>query len=440
MVQDEPSGDVVAAGGTVAREKKLNVFQRIALFIRQVFGELRKVVTPTRRELVQFTIVVIVFVVIMMALVYGLDVLFVWLTTIVFGAPAAPPPESHPRARTRDDLPKEEKKCLRNTPTTPTGRRLPSSPARMTRPRRATCSLPRVSVRAAEEVALHVEDDADDEDAEEAPVEFDLEDAADPEADAIVDDALTIDEAAEAEAAAEVLSEALEEEEAELAAEEAEEVTPYDGPDPDEDPYESFRAELRSLPGKWYVIHSYAGFERKVKANIEQRKSSLEVEDDIYQIEVPMEDVVEIKNGQRKMVTRVRIPGYVLVRMELNEDTWSVVRHTPGVTGFVGNAHNPTPLRFEEAFAMLKSLVEPKEVAPAKAGSAKGGTAVARSVITEVDFEVGETITIKEGSFAGLPGTISEIKPESGKLTVLVSLFERETPVELSFDQVTKQL
>ena len=195
---------------------------------------------------------------------------------------------------------------------------------------------------------------------------------------------------------------------------------------------------MRTLPGKWYVIHSYAGFERKVKANIEQRKSTLEVEEDIYQIEVPMEDVVEIKNGQRKMVTRVRIPGYVLVRMELNEDTWSVVRHTPGVTGFVGNAHNPTPLRFEESFNMLKSLVEIKEVAPTKGAAAKGGQAVARSIPAEVDFEVGETITIKEGSFAGLPGTISEIKPESGKLTVLVSLFERETPVELSFDQVTK--
>ena len=152
-----------------------------------------------------------------------------------------------------------------------------------------------------------------------------------------------------------------------------------------------------------------------------------------------MEDVVEIKNGQRKMVTRVRIPGYVLVRMELNEDTWSVVRHTPGVTGFVGNAHNPTPLRFEEAFNMLKSLVQVTETAPAKGAAAKGSATQARSVITEVDFEIGETITIKEGSFAGLPGSISEIKPESGKLTVLVSLFERETPVELSFDQVTKQ-
>ena len=151
-----------------------------------------------------------------------------------------------------------------------------------------------------------------------------------------------------------------------------------------------------------------------------------------------MEDVVEIKNGQRKLVNRVRIPGYVLVRMDLNEDSWSVVRHTPGVTGFVGNSHNPTPLRFEEAVSMLQSLVQIVE-APAKAGSGKGGKTTARSIPQEVDFEVGETITIKEGSFEGLPGTISEISPESGKLTVLVSLFERETPVELSFDQVTKQ-
>lgn len=301
----------------------------------------------------------------------------------------------------------------------------------------------------AEHSAIHIVDDEDD--VEDDTEELDDIEIQDPEADAIVNDALNIDETAEAEAAAEVLTDSVAEEIAELEAEAADEVTPYDGPDvngeddregaaDDEeelDPFEAFRAELRSLPGKWYVIHSYAGFERKVKANIEQRKSTLEVEDEIYQVEVPMEDVVEIKNGQRKMVTRVRIPGYVLVRMDLNEDTWSVVRHTPGVTGFVGNAHNPTPLRFEEAFTMLKSLVEVKEVAPAK-GAAKGASAAARSIPAEVDFEVGETITIKEGSFAGLPGTISEIKPESGKLTVLVSLFERETPVELSFDQVTK--
>lgn len=303
------------------------------------------------------------------------------------------------------------------------------------------------SVEPAEHVAVHIVDENGEDDVDDSDID-DIE-ISDPEADAIVNDALEIDDTAEAEAAAEVLTDSLAEEEAEAAAKAADEVTPYDGPelgddddeeaaDADLDPYEAFRAELRSLPGKWYVIHSYAGFERKVKANIEQRKSTLEVEEDIYQVEVPMEDVVEIKNGQRKMVTRVRIPGYVLVRMELNEDTWSVVRHTPGVTGFVGNAHNPTPLRFEEAFNMLKSLVQVNEVAPAKGGAAKGQATQARSIPAEVDFEVGETITIKEGSFAGLPGTISEIKPESGKLTVLVSLFERETPVELSFDQVTK--
>lgn len=312
------------------------------------------------------------------------------------------------------------------------------------------------SVTSAEHVALHIEDADGDEDADtqdDTDIEID-----DPEADAIVNDALNLDEAAESEAAAEVLNDSVAEETAELEAAEADEVTPYDGPDlggddeqgdsdedesdddTEEDPYEAFRLDLRMLPGKWYVIHSYAGFERKVKANIEQRKSTLEVEDEIYQIEVPMEDVVEIKNGQRKMVTRVRIPGYVLVRMELTEDTWSVVRHTPGVTGFVGNAHNPTPLRFEEAFNMLKSLVEVKDVPTAKNIASKGGVAVARPLPAEVDFEVGETITIKEGSFAGLPGSISEIKPESGKLTVLVSLFERETPVELSFDQVTKMI
>lgn len=340
----------------------------------------------------------------------------------------------------------------------------------------------------AEHAAVHiVDDETDTDDAELGDI-----DITDPEADAIVNDALEIDETSEAEAAAEVLNDSLAEEQAEEAAEAADEVTPYDGPDvngepdapvldedfvdevsaaagmvdeaeasespadaatdvdgtdidgdeidEDADPYEAFRTELRSLPGKWFVIHSYAGFERKVKANIEQRKSTLEVEDDIYQVEVPMEDVVEIKNGQRKMVNRVRIPGYVLVRMDLNEDTWSVVRHTPGVTGFVGNAHNPTPLRFEEAFNMLKSLVEVKEAAPVKGAAAKGSATTARVIPAEVDFETGETITIKEGSFAGLPGTISEIKPESGKLTVLVSLFERETPVELSFDQVTKMI
>lgn len=205
----------------------------------------------------------------------------------------------------------------------------------------------------------------------------------------------------------------------------------------EDDPYAEFKAQLRSLPGKWYVVHSYAGYEKRVKQNIENRKLAIEGGDSIYQIEVPMEDTIEIKNGQRKLVTKVRIPGYVLVRMDMTEESWSLVRHTPAVTGFVGNSQNPTALRPNEAFEMLKSTYELPEQAAAKA--ATKGVAVkgkSKAVPVVVDFKLGESIMIKDGSFAGLPGTISEIKPESGKLTVLVSLFERETPVELSFDQV----
>ena len=280
-----------------------------------------------------------------------------------------------------------------------------------------------------------------------------IEEASDPEADRLVDEALEVHDVSGADAAVEATDGEAEERLAEAPAEvlAADQYLGDDGQggepeaEPEEeapvDPYEAFRKELRAKPGKWYVIHSYAGFEKRVKQNIEQRKGSLGQEDAVFEVQVPMEDVVEIKNGQRKLVNRVRIPGYVLVRMDLNEDSWSVVRHTPGVTGFVGNSHNPTPLRFEEAFNMLKSTVQIVE-APVKgaAPGAKGarGAAARAPIPAEVDFETGETITIKEGSFAGLPGTISEIKPESGKLTVLVSLFERETPVELSFDQVTK--
>lgn len=300
---------------------------------------------------------------------------------------------------------------------------------------------------AAEHQAMHVIDDESDDDGDPrgdlAGLLDSLDAAMDPEADAVVDDALDIDSLDEADASVAATDDEADLE-AEDAAHEAPEVAPYVGPDPGDeldaieaDPYEEFKSELRAKPGKWYVIHSYAGFEKRVKQNIENRKVSMAMEDFVFQVEVPMEDVVEIKNGQRKLVNRVRIPGYVLVRMDLNEDSWSVVRHTPGVTGFVGNSHNPRPLRFEEAFNMLKSLVQIVELPTAKGTQGKGKTAT-RVIPAEIDFEIGETITIKEGSFAGLPGSISEIKAESGKLIVLVSLFERETPVELSFDQVTK--
>lgn len=210
--------------------------------------------------------------------------------------------------------------------------------------------------------------------------------------------------------------------------------------DPEINPVDAFKKELRHLPGKWYVIHSYAGFEKRVKTNLIARKANATIPggESIFQVEVPMEEVVEVKNAVSKRVTRVRIPGYVLVRMELNEDSWSLVRHTPGVTGFVGNAYNPTPLRVREAFDMLKGMIEIEQHAAEDKAAAKDKKSKAKAIPTQIDFEIGETITINDGSFMGLPGTINEIKPESGKLIVLVSLFERETPVELSFDQVTK--
>ncbi len=194
------------------------------------------------------------------------------------------------------------------------------------------------------------------------------------------------------------------------------------------DPAEEFRATLRAQPGDWYVIHSYAGYENRVKANLENRIQSLNMEDFIYQVEVPMEEVVEIKNAQRKVVRRVRIPGYVLVRMELTDESWGAVRHTPGVTGFVGHTHQPVPLTTSEVFSMLAPTLE--VAAPAQRAAA------ARPI--HVEFTVGESVTVTDGPFDTLPATISEVQPESQKLKVLVSIFGRETPVELSFSQVAK--
>lgn len=209
---------------------------------------------------------------------------------------------------------------------------------------------------------------------------------------------------------------------------------------PAEDPREAFLAELRSQFGEWYVIHSYAGYEKRVKTNLENRIVSLTMEDYIFQIEVPMEDFSEIKNGQKKTGTRVRMPGYVLVRMDLTDESWGAVRHTPGVTGFVGNAHQPSPLSLEEVVTMLNPTFEEPETT--QAAAAETGGAAARTgtsaPTTEVDFEVGESVTVMEGPFETLPATISEINTDTQKLKVLVSIFGRETPVELSFNQVAK--
>ena len=208
---------------------------------------------------------------------------------------------------------------------------------------------------------------------------------------------------------------------------EAEPVAEAPADEDDEvDPVEEFREQLARAVGDWYVIHSYAGYENRVKGNLESRITSLNMEDYIFQVEVPMEEVREIKNGQPKLVRRVRIPGYVLVRMDLSNESWGAVRHTPGVTGFVGNTHQPVPLSRDEVFSMLAPSLAPKE---AKAKPAP---------VTLVDFEVGESVTVMEGPFETMPATISEINPDARKLQVLVSIFGRETPVELSFGQVAK--
>ncbi|MDX2918194.1 MULTISPECIES: transcription termination/antitermination protein NusG [Streptomyces] len=276
-----------------------------------------------------------------------------------------------------------------------------------------------------------------------------LNDAVEPEAGAfesaedeldIVEAADSVDpdqaEAAEGEddAAADEVAEAAEtvEEEAAEAAdeEEAEPAAPVD-------PVAALRDELRTLPGEWYVIHTYAGYEKRVKANLEQRAVSLNVEEFIYQAEVPEEEIVQIKNGERKNVRQNKLPGYVLVRMDLTNESWGVVRNTPGVTGFVGNAYDPYPLTLDEIVKMLAP--EAEEKAAREAAEAEGKPAPARKVEVQVlDFEVGDSVTVTDGPFATLQATINEINADSKKVKGLVEIFGRETPVELSFDQIQK--
>jgi len=209
---------------------------------------------------------------------------------------------------------------------------------------------------------------------------------------------------------------------------------PQDGADasedvadaPEDDAQEEFMRELRMLPGDWYVVHSYAGYENRVKTNLESRIQSLNMEDYIFQIEVPVHMVTEIKGGKRQQVSEKVLPGYILVRMDLTDESWAVVRNTPGVTGFVGLSSRPSPLQLSEVASLLAPEPEP---------SAKQAEA-ARTATP--DFEVGESVTVMDGPFATLPATVNEINPDTQKLKVLVSIFGRETPVELSFDQVTK--
>jgi transcriptional antiterminator NusG len=198
------------------------------------------------------------------------------------------------------------------------------------------------------------------------------------------------------------------------------------------DPLAELRDALRRAPGDWYVIHSYAGYENKVKTNLETRIQTLDMEDYIFQVEVPTEEVTEIKNGQRKQVQRKVLPGYILVRMDLNDPSWSAVRNTPGVTGFVGATSKPSPLTIDEVAKFLLPQIQEAKPAAGKASSTSSKSTI------EVDFEVGESVTVMDGPFATLPATINEVNPDAQKLKVLVSIFGRETPVELSFSQVSK--
>ncbi|AZM76159.1 transcription termination/antitermination protein NusG [Streptomyces sp. G3] len=265
---------------------------------------------------------------------------------------------------------------------------------------------------------------ADNEDTE-ASVEAEAAD------DTVVAETTETDRADEADAEADETAEAADEADAEAGEAEAE------SDEPDVDPIEKLRQELRVLPGEWYVIHTYAGYENRVKTNLEQRAVSLNVEDYIFQAEVPQEEVVQIKNGDRKTIRQNKLPGYVLVRMDLTNESWGVVRNTPGVTGFVGNAYDPYPLTLDEIVKMLAP--EAEEKAAREAAEAEGKPAPQRKVEVQVlDFEVGDSVTVTDGPFATLQATINEINADSKKVKGLVEIFGRETPVELSFDQIQK--
>ncbi len=217
-------------------------------------------------------------------------------------------------------------------------------------------------------------------------------------------------------------------------------AAPEQDPDEEQDPAVALKKDLRSRPGDWYVIHSYAGYENKVKANLETRVQNLDVGDYIFQVEVPTEEVTEIKNGQRKQVNRKVLPGYILVRMDLTDDSWSAVRNTPGVTGFVGATSRPTSLSLDDVVKFLLPQGAAKKAAKATSAAASGASSEASLERPEilVDYEVGESVTVMDGPFATLPASISEVNAEQQKLKVLVSIFGRETPVELTFNQVAK--
>ena len=257
-------------------------------------------------------------------------------------------------------------------------------------------------------------------------------------AEGAVDDAVEVEDVTDASAEHDT-DEPSDEDDSQDEASAADETEDESGSEPDEnDPLEAFRRELWAKPGDWFVVHTYSGMEKRVKHNLENRIISLNMEDYIHEIVVPTEEVAEIKNGQRKMVTRTVLPGYVLVRMDLTDESWSAVRHTPSVTGFVGHSHQPVPLSMSEVEDMLAPAVVAVAEAEAAASGEKGTSATPRKPVEVADFDVSDSVMVVDGPFATLHATITEINAESQRVKALVEIFGRETPVELSFSQIQK--
>jgi len=278
-----------------------------------------------------------------------------------------------------------------------------------------------------------------------APAEPTAEPSAEPSAEGVAEDALVesvLEDVVEEESGDDLFDGPADEVAEDTAADEASDEAPEtDAEDEDagSDPLEAFRAELWGKPGDWFVVHTYSGMENRVKSNLENRIISLNMEDYIHEIVVPTEEVAEIKNGQRKMVKRTVLPGYVLVRMDLTDESWAAVRHTPSVTGFVGHSHQPVPLSMDEVESMLAPAVVARAEAEAvAAGTSKGGATTAKKPVEVADFDVQDSVMVVDGPFATLHATITEINPESQRVKALVEIFGRETPVELSFSQIQK--
>ena len=297
------------------------------------------------------------------------------------------------------------------------------------------------SVDVTDDAADETDDDADVTDgaegvAEDALVESVLEETLEEEPSE--DELISGDEAADEVPAGDVVEDEATDADADADADDSEDDSEDEDSGP-ADPLEAFRAELWAKPGDWFVVHTYSGMENRVKSNLENRIISLNMEDYIHEIVVPTEEVAEIKNGQRKMVKRTVLPGYVLVRMDLSDESWAAVRHTPSVTGFVGHSHQPVPLSMAEVESMLAPAVVARAEAEAvAAGTSTGSSTTAKKPVEVADFDVQDSVMVVDGPFATLHATITEINPESQRVKALVEIFGRETPVELSFSQIQK--